>query len=187
MPRRNQPFRDGAGTCLNCGQQCDVRATCCRKCFAEKSTLICPTCKGSFDRSVFYTPGGHRRSYCGECHARWFRENRYLKKYGITIAEYEHMLEEQQGLCAICRKPPNTNESDPRFRKLLVDHDHSTGANRSLLCNTCNFGLGTFQDSIEVLTAAIEYLQRHTTALVDSPPPTSVGGGFSMPCSNCLT
>ena len=79
----------------------------------------------------------------------------YLKyTYGITQEEYEAMHATQNGVCALCGRPS--------FRgRLAVDHCHSTGAVRELLCNACNTGLGLFQDSPELLAKAIEYLKKH--------------------------
>lgn len=54
------------------------------------------------------------------------------RTYGITAAEYQALLETQDGRCAICRRLP-------RRRRLAVDHDHNTGTVRGLLCFTCNF------------------------------------------------
>lgn len=82
-------------------------------------------------------------------------KNQDLKKvFGITLIEYKLMLENQQHKCKICNKHKN------EFKKqLAVDHCHSTGRIRGLLCEKCNVGLGSFKDNIEVLTQAIEYLK----------------------------
>ena len=77
----------------------------------------------------------------------------YLKrKYGLTLEQYDAMLEAQGGVCAICRRPR------PEERTLHVDHDHDTGAIRGLLCFTCNNALGDFRDEPALFHAAAEYL-----------------------------
>jgi hypothetical protein len=78
-----------------------------------------------------------------------------LKKYGITLAEYERLLKKQKGVCAICKKP----EYDARQRRLSVDHDHETGRVRGLLCARCNRALGMFNDNPELLRSAARYLR----------------------------
>ena len=73
--------------------------------------------------------------------------NTFLKmEYGITVDDYEKLLETQNGVCAICQQPPNNNPKrrQPRVRPqrlLVVDHCHETGKVRGLLCNRCNTGL----------------------------------------------
>jgi hypothetical protein len=79
-------------------------------------------------------------------------------KYGITLIEYEAMVEKQNGVCAICKKPPTAG----RGRRLMVDHDHQTGRIRGLLCHGCNNGLGDFCESADILRAAIEYVTANT-------------------------
>lgn len=74
------------------------------------------------------------------------------KKYGISLEEYEALLESQDGVCAICRK-----EDTSRYH---VDHDHETGEVRGLLCGDCNKGLGMFKDNPDALQSAIDYLKR---------------------------
>lgn len=64
------------------------------------------------------------------------------------------MLANQHGVCAICR-----NHERVANRKLAVDHDHVTNEIRGLLCFSCNNGIGKFGDSIELLHAAIKYLE----------------------------
>ena len=81
-------------------------------------------------------------------------------KYGITRADYDRMLAEQNGVCAICRGPQQLWRDQERF--FCMDHDHTTGKNRQLLCNNCNAILGLAQDSQRILNNAIEYLRRHT-------------------------
>ncbi len=76
------------------------------------------------------------------------RKRSYEKKYGITIEDYNEMVEKQGGKCLICGK---------EF-KLVVDHNHKTGCVRGLLCPNCNFGIGFLQDDVELLQKAINYL-----------------------------
>lgn len=82
------------------------------------------------------------------------RESHLIRRYGITTAEYETLLEAQNGVCAICARP----ESSSRYGYLAVDHDHETGVVRGLLCGGCNKALGGFGDSEELLAKAIAYL-----------------------------
>lgn len=77
-----------------------------------------------------------------------------IKKFGIHADQYEAIAKEQNYVCAICKKP------DPCNRALAVDHCHTTQKVRGLLCVNCNMALGNFQDNIEYLRAAIEYMER---------------------------
>lgn len=80
--------------------------------------------------------------------------NKYLlKKYGITLADYNDILNAQNGRCAICL-------CKPRTKNLAVDHNHGTGEVRGLLCYRCNHGLlGHAHDSEEMLERALEYVR----------------------------
>lgn len=73
-----------------------------------------------------------------------------INKYGITNEIFHSLKDAQNGCCAICQTPSE---------KLCVDHDHETGMVRSLLCKSCNSGLGFFVDKIENLEKAVEYLK----------------------------
>lgn len=64
------------------------------------------------------------------------------------------MYDAQEGRCAICKK----EEDCPRHKYLSIDHDHKTDKIRALLCNTCIKAIGLFEDSINLLENAIEYL-----------------------------
>ena len=75
------------------------------------------------------------------------------KLYNISLEQYNTMLNEQDGVCAICKK---VNDSG---KALHVDHKHSTGEVRGLLCYRCNAALGYFKDSVTRIERAIEYLE----------------------------
>jgi hypothetical protein len=80
----------------------------------------------------------------------------YLKRtYGLTLAEYEEMLAQQEGGCAICGRKPSASIA------LHVDHDHATGQIRGLLCFRCNNSLGDLDDDPELLWAALKYVGWH--------------------------
>ena len=81
------------------------------------------------------------------------------KNYGITIEQYNNILEQQNGGCAICGSKSALIKSHQR---LHVDHCHSTGRVRGLLCTNCNQGIGKFNDSEVLLQRAIVYLMRET-------------------------
>lgn len=87
------------------------------------------------------------------------RDNFLRKTYGITLDQYNQMLKDQNGCCAICKKPETTVDARyGRVRDLAVDHCHETGKIRGLLCDRHNRGIGHFDDSPEMLTAAIFYI-----------------------------
>ena len=113
-----------------------------------------------------------RRRVARECTARWRarhpeqaarnqRSAKLRRTYGITIADFEAMLAEQGGVCAICRRS-ETVEWCGKPRALNVDHCHVTGVVRGLLCNFCNHALGAFDDDPARLRLAADYLEGAT-------------------------
>jgi len=73
--------------------------------------------------------------------------------YGISKEEYENLLIKQNNSCAICNTTVAGGRGDWH-----VDHNHTTGHVRGLLCHCCNTGLGLFKDSQELLIKAKDYL-----------------------------
>lgn len=84
-----------------------------------------------------------------------YRSGHYKRKYKITIDEFEEKLEQQNGVCEICKKE-NINKD-----RLSVDHDHTTGKIRGLLCYKCNRALGYFNEDKELFLQAIKYLDKY--------------------------
>ena len=83
------------------------------------------------------------------------RANQVKSKYGITLEEAESMLAAQGGECRIC----GTNDFSQRTWH--IDHCHTTGKVRGILCSECNLGLGKFIDDTSLLRAAIDYLEEY--------------------------
>jgi hypothetical protein len=79
-----------------------------------------------------------------------------MRLRGISRSDYNDMLEQQAGRCAICGSGRGDSVREP----LVIDHDHATGAVRGLLCAACNSGLGHFKDSPGLLEQAKAYLQK---------------------------
>lgn len=95
--------------------------------------------------------------------SQYLRDYQIKRNYGLTGTEREEMAEAQGGRCAVCKRIPAPGRN--RDDGLRVDHNHETGANRALLCKTCNLGLGFFGDSVELLMAAAAYLLQHSDVL----------------------
>ncbi len=83
------------------------------------------------------------------------RNGQLRRRYGISLWHYHQMLEDQQGTCAVCKTPP------PADRALVVDHDHTTGAVRALLCDRCNRALGFLRDCPRIALGNLMYLLEH--------------------------
>jgi hypothetical protein len=109
------------------------------------------------------------RGMCSGCYQVWWAEHNpeaYYNKhryanlrrfYGVDKADYERILVEQGGVCAICAKAPDETK---RGKVLCVDHDHVLGSNRALLCHSCNRALGLLGDDPTRLREAADYLDR---------------------------
>ncbi len=85
-----------------------------------------------------------------------------LRKLGCSLEQFENLKTNQNNLCAICNKPETRkSRRDGEICRLCIDHCHTTGKIRALLCHSCNTGIGKFKDNIELLECAIEYLKSH--------------------------
>lgn len=115
---------------------------------------------------------GGSSAYCTRCLKAYFADWRSRRErgentsprtelkrsFGVLDTEFNKILRDQGCACAICgtafqKITPN--------KKINIDHDHSSGNPRGLLCTPCNLGLGAFRDSISLLARAARYLARH--------------------------
>ena len=128
----------------------------CRACDVDKPLteyrhvwmLDCQSCLKRRRREQYEKRGG--REYGYEAHIE--------RRYGMSAAEYRKRVAEQGGRCAICGEEPEEG------RRLHVDHNHSTGEVRDLLCRGCNHALGNVKDDAGLLRQMIAYLERHAAA-----------------------
>jgi hypothetical protein len=88
------------------------------------------------------------------------------RHYGITMTEYTEMYNSQHGKCAICGNP-ETTKLHGKIRDLSVDHCHTTGKVRQLLCNACNHILGEAKENVKILLAAAAYIEKHSAKSED--------------------
>lgn len=110
--------------------------------------------------SAQYCSEGCRREHAGPAIRRRCR----LKTvFGISVEEFDAIIEQQGGGCAICGASKNTDG-----RQLHVDHCHNEGFIRGVLCADCNLGLGKFADDPERLERAASYARRRGLAIVKS-------------------
>jgi hypothetical protein len=135
----------------------------CKKCKVEK-----PLSEYSHKRPKNRPPGLQPR--CKTCSSEdtklWNLKNketskdRYLKRtYGISESEYNSRLINQNNRCPLCNKEFSFNTFGPDSP--VVDHCHTHGHVRGIICNECNRGLGYFRDNPEALRKAAKYLEEN--------------------------
>ncbi len=123
---------------------------------------ICKTCQTEKPLSEFwkrtYKSGVVKtQSKCKSCQTtkrrKYYKPHEYARrKWNLTEEEYTTLINRSQGLCEVC----NTPMGDKR----CIDHNHSTGEIRGVLCNKCNTALGLVGDNTTTLTKLIQYLER---------------------------
>ena len=84
------------------------------------------------------------------------RENQLKRDYNLTLDQYNKMFTDQKGCCKIC------DRHQSKLSKVLgVDHNHTTGKIRGLLCNSCNTNIGKFNEDTKILNKMIEYIKEY--------------------------
>jgi hypothetical protein len=120
----------------------------------EQDRKRCSTCGTWQETGEFNTRTRTPDGLAGSCR-RCVRRRLVAKRYGVTLEDYERLESDQGEACAICG---GCNDSG---RSLGVDHCHTTGRVRGLLCSNCNMAVGLFKEDPVRLRAAILYLALH--------------------------
>lgn len=120
------------------------------------------TCKKCRQKNRVYTDEHRlkRRIYAfNQRQSEGYFENRknndLIRNYNIDLNIYNNMLKNQDNKCVICENEFKNSKN------IHVDHNHTTGAVRDLLCSKCNTALGMFYENVKSLENAIKYLKKH--------------------------
>lgn len=149
------PVSDGfTKTCRKCGLVKPVHDF--HKNRRERADGLQSTCKGCSKTTTYH----YRNSEKGKVRVAVARLKSSLKYYQLTEKMYNTMLEAQNYVCAICKRPER-HVVRGATKRLAVDHCHATGKVRGLLCAHCNQGIGRFDDDPSLLMAAADYVTRH--------------------------
>ena len=89
------------------------------------------------------------------------RKDHLRVTYNMTLEQYDAMVQEQKYCCAICGFPEHRYMKNKKIKPLSIDHEHTTGKIRKLLCNDCNAALGFAKEDPTRLQAMIAYLKEH--------------------------
>lgn len=140
------------------------------------NTKFCTGCNQDLDLECFALASKSKdgRYYrCRKCESEKYKNSRrnntfdkekqrwsHIKNtFGLTSEDYERMFAAQNGVCAICKQPETKLSNLGTPINLAVDHCHSSGTIRGLLCRDCNVGLGQFGDNPQRLSVAANYLR----------------------------
>lgn len=128
------------------------------KLLIKKNLRKCKKCGIIKPITDFYKRANRKSGFassCNICSRGSFKNSRLFHHYNMTQDDWNKMFDLQKGKCLICGK----HQSDVHL-KFHVDHNHDTGEIRGLLCFKCNVGLGNFDDSVELINNALEYLKK---------------------------
>lgn len=136
---------------------------------------VCNLCKANLPDSSYGLKKGRLQSRCNPCKAKWMKDyistpkgkksqkdSYYKSKYRMSFDDVKELVEKQGNRCRICHSIFNgylLSESP------CVDHNHTTGKVRGVLCNSCNRGIGYLRDNPMYLMNAAQYLMEE-----DQPP-----------------
>lgn len=132
----------------------------------------CNKCNKNKNLDQYGRRGTSIKSWCKECcseyGSKWTKDNpdkikasRLKCKHGVSLDLYKIKLDNQNGLCEICKKAPTRKSNLGTIRTLCLDHNHKTGQIRDLLCDKCNTAIGLLNDDIEIASNLVNYLIKH--------------------------
>lgn len=153
-------------TCVKCGLDKPIIEFTPSKAMRAGSLTRCKTCvnvKHGGWRARSRNGAGNQRARVPmnkeKLKAQWKRR-RLRAKYNLTVTDRQLMLAAQEFRCAICEEPFDL-EKGTMHNVAHIDHNHTTGQIRGILCSKCNFGIGQFRENCLILVKAIEYLKKY--------------------------
>lgn len=145
-------------TCTSCGEYKELTKFWNRKCYKDGYSPRCKSCWSDQKSKQAWRDGNKdyqnqwRLRNVDKCNLSSLK-SRIKHKYKISLSDYEDLISKQGNSCAICK-----THQDSLYRRLSIDHCHKTGKVRGLLCDRCNKSIGAFNDDVQLLDSAINYL-----------------------------
>lgn len=127
-----------------------ARASACHPEVTHKARGICINC---YERGRRRNPSHRAGVLAGE------RRRHLRRTYGMTVEEYDYMLAQQNGVCAVCGNT-EVRALKGKVMRLVVDHDHTTGEVRGLLCFACNAAIGLMRENAQYMRSAADYISK---------------------------
>lgn len=118
------------------------------------------------DAKFDHSDGAQRKTYMKEhreAHPLAWKESHLRQSFGISLNDYHNMVAAQGNKCAMCGEA-ETEMRGGEVKALAVDHNHSTGKVRGLLCSACNKAIGLLKEDRELFFAGVRYLDKHSDA-----------------------
>ena len=150
-------------TCKGCNETKDLKEFYVAKKNKNGSVLyknFCKVCQVEKDKARYHSlPKEVKQKRSKENREKlgfeYFKNYKLQREYGISLSEYNILLDNQDNKCYICNNKFN-DTSDTR-----VDHNHETGQVRKILCHNCNVLIGHSKENVQILHNAIKYIEEH--------------------------
>ena len=112
---------------------------------------------------------GKKGCRCPKC-LLYQRAQHLRQEYGITLEDYDTLLDAQEGRCGGCGRTLDSIKHKKNKNYFCVDHCHDTGAIRGLTCSKCNLAVGHFDHDPDRIQSAIAYLEAHAAEIPGADP-----------------
>ena len=153
-------------TCTKCGTTRALKEFPKDKLKKDGHKPACKECYKVYDKNRYWKDPEGQRKRVAEYRGSLTQEERYIRNrntklkraYGITHDDYLLMLEQQNYKCACC----GVDNKDSGAKGLVVDHNHTTGEVRQLLCSSCNTALGLLKEDEYIIDNLLEYVRKHS-------------------------
>jgi len=157
--------------CPKCGRELPVGSFCKNKSRKDGLSGWCKNCRAQYQKNRKAKDPERVRAQGRKAEQKWWwahperarelvRAQHLRRQYGLSAEEYDTILAEQEGVCAICGEA-ETRSCRGKVSALAVDHDHATGEIRGPLCTRCNLMVGLLErDPLELIEKARQYLMK---------------------------
>lgn len=151
--RKNVVLTDGGRECLDCKEPKLWSEFINDKWGYNGKTAVCRPCRNK----------SHREKYPEKRRGIKDRPDRLRRLYNLTYEQLVHMLDSQHSLCAnrACGKTIHFDPKGTTRERAVIDHNHTTGKVRGLLCSPCNLVLGTMEKKENLIIGLMEYKTKY--------------------------